>query len=218
MFSAGELLRRAEASLRGHQRFPRSGGDRARKLAGQSESPTLTSTCRGKGTCAARGSRRTRSGQIRCTGGERAAGRSLCGYGSQASSAGCWPSCAQPWTSSRYRERLVELFTQVELQRARDLACLTVLPLIQNRSHFMPTQVTDSTPSLAGHGASQLTTVYVDTYNAELRDGEGSSVTGRAGERSGPFLRIGASTLAVALKTRLARRRGTTSVRRSSTN
>ncbi len=37
----------------------------------------------------------------------------------------------------------------------------------------MRTKVSATTPGLAGHGAGQLTTVHIDTYNAELRDEEG---------------------------------------------
>jgi len=37
----------------------------------------------------------------------------------------------------------------------------------------MPAQIAGPTPSLAGHGAGRLTAVHIDTYNAELRDGEG---------------------------------------------
>ncbi|MDP9064530.1 MAG: ROK family protein [Pseudomonadota bacterium] len=37
----------------------------------------------------------------------------------------------------------------------------------------MPTQDTVAVPTLAGHGVTTLTTVQLDTYNAELRDNEG---------------------------------------------
>lgn len=37
----------------------------------------------------------------------------------------------------------------------------------------MPTQVTETNHSLAGHGARRLTAVDIDSYNAELRDNEG---------------------------------------------
>ena len=37
----------------------------------------------------------------------------------------------------------------------------------------MPTEVAGPAPSLAGHGAGRLTAVYLDTYNAELRDEDG---------------------------------------------
>ena len=37
----------------------------------------------------------------------------------------------------------------------------------------MWTQVSETDPGLAGHGAGRLAAVHIDTYNAELRDEEG---------------------------------------------